>query len=166
VASAFGPDAVLTQAYLLNQAVRAGSVLEATVHRPVLQALGAKQFPAFVLDSGIVFNDRDISADARMVRVWKDLLEPVLQRHGKFDLPADGVAFDIRYYHRAYADEEDLRARIAREGRGQSERAVFFFSLEDLRALLEKRLTAQELLDRSVIMRDGRRCTLRLPQER
>jgi len=163
VAKHFGPEAVMMQAYLLNEASRNGTILESTVHKPELLDHNGHKHLFFALDSGIVFNDNEVTQSARVLRVWQAIVLHSIQRFDKLPFAADGLAFDIRYHHRRYADEQDLRDRIPTEGRGTPEAADFFFLLRDLRDLIQHQLTEQQLLARSEVLVDGRPYVLQVP---
>lgn len=155
VAHRFGPDAVLMQTYLLNEAARNGSVLEATALAPALETRNGRRYLVFVLDSGIVFNDRSLSAGQRLRRVWQDIIARCLWRFTSLTLPAEGLGVHVRYHHKAYADEAALRASLASEGRGEAETAAFYFATADVEALVAKALTSGDLLARSESLLNG-----------
>jgi hypothetical protein len=151
VARTYGHDAVLLEGHLLQLAIRSGSVREATVSVPGVEERDGKRFVAFKLETGIVYNDREVSPPSRAVRVWSDIVEATLRKFHSLSVSADGIAFLVSYEHKAYIDESDLRAHLS-EDRGESESAVFYLSLSDIRELLAEQIAAQQLIDRSTIL--------------
>jgi len=162
VQTKFGSDAVLLEGHLLGYAIRSGSVLEAKISVPGLQEREGKQFLAFNLETGIVYNDREIAASARVVRIWADIIEATLHRFHTLTLTADGIVLLVGYAHKSYADEADLRAHLD-EGRGTLELAAFYLPLADVRELLAEHITGQQLADRATITVDGEPTRLLLP---
>jgi len=160
---AYGKDAVALEGQLLGQAVRSGSILPAVVAVPGIRERDGARFLAFDLDTGIVFNDRDTTAEQRPAEVWTQIVVPSLQQFAALKLPADGVAFLISYRHRPYADLAELRAHL-RDDAGPTEVAAFYVRLADAAELAAKRITSQQLVDRSVVLVDGTARRLRVPE--
>jgi hypothetical protein len=150
----FGADAVMLQGHLLGQAIRGGSIVDAAVSVGDAEERGGKRFLTFRLDTGIIFNDRDVAAPARLARLWTDIVETSLRQFRTLTVPADGIAFLLGYTHKPYADEADLRLHL-RDGHGDAEAAAFYLLLPDVSELIAKRITPQELLDRSSVLVNG-----------
>jgi len=150
----YGRDAVLMQGHLLGQAVRSGSVLAAEIGVAGVEEREGKRFLTFKLDTGIVYNDRDVVAAARSARVWSDIVEGTLRQFRTLSVPADGVAVLVGYTHKPYADLADLRAHLG-EGHGDPEAVAFYVLLSDVAALNADHLTAQQLVDRSAVLVNG-----------
>lgn len=151
VQTKYGADAVMLEANLLQQAIRGGSILEAVVSVDGLEERAGKRFLAFKLETGIIYNDRSISAAARPGRAWTDIVEATLRKFLTIRLPADGLAVTLDYNHKAYADEADLRTHLS-AGHGDLETAVFYLLLADVTEFVADRITAQQLIDRSTVL--------------
>jgi hypothetical protein len=152
VARLYGPHAVILQTALLNEAVRNGSILEARVEKPAVERRDGKKYIAFVLESGIVFNDRSVSASERVQRTWREIVAAALRRLTEIELRADGVAVCVGYHHRSYADEQQLRAELP-AGRGEAERLSFYVPMPDASRLARGESEADEVLPRVVVLR-------------
>lgn len=150
----YGNDAVMIEGFLMGQAIESGSVLETAVGVSGVEEHAQHKYLTFKLDSGIVYNDRELDADARLARTWTRIIEPTLRRFKTIDVPADGVSFAISYTHKPYTDEPDLRAHLS-EGHGEPEDAVFYLLTRDLSELMASRISAQQLVDRSIVTADG-----------
>jgi hypothetical protein len=162
VARAFGPHAVILQTALLNEAVSHGSLLEAKVAAPAYQQRDGKDYVAFVLDSGIVYNDDSVAAHERALRTWRELVAPALRRVTELQFPKrlDGVAVSVGYHHRPYADERQLRAELP-EKRGEAETTSYFIPLEDAVRLARGTADADMVLPRVITVRNGEVVDLR-----
>ena len=57
----YGSDAVLMEGHLLGQAIRSGSILEAVISVSGVEERDGKRFLAFKLETGIVYNDREVA---------------------------------------------------------------------------------------------------------
>lgn len=150
----YGSDAVMLEGHLLGQAVRGGSVMEAAISIPGIEERAGKRFLAFKLETGIIYNDRVLSAAARPARAWTDIVETTLRRFQTVSVPADGIALLLGWSHKDYADEADVRAHL-REDHGQVEAAAFYLLLPDVAELIARRISAQELIDRSTVLVNG-----------
>ncbi|MFI5397213.1 MAG: hypothetical protein ACHQ9S_16870 [Candidatus Binatia bacterium] len=150
----YGPDAVMMEGHLLGQAVRGGSIVDAAISLPGVEERGGKRFLAFKLDTGIIYNDREVSAALRPARVWSDIVEATLRKFQTLSLPADGVVFQLEYAHKEYDNEAELRAHL-HDGRGSPEAAAFYLLISDVTELINNRITSQQLLDRATVLIDG-----------
>jgi hypothetical protein len=161
VQKTYGSDAVMMQGQLLGQAIRSGSILEAGISIPGVEERSGKRFLAFKVDTGIIYNDRELSAAERPARAWTDIIEVSLRKFRQLSLPADGVAIMLTYNHRPYADLTDMRARL-HEGHGALESLTFYLLLADVGEMSAERISAQELVDRSTVLVDGAPIRVRL----
>jgi hypothetical protein len=150
----YGSDAVLFEGHLLGHAIRGGSVTEAAISIPGFEERDGKRFLAFKLDTGIVYNDREVNAAARPARVWSDIVETTLRKFNTLTVPADGIALLLAWSHKDYRDEADLRAHLG-EDHGQTEAASFYLLLSDVTGLIARRITSQEIIDRSTVLVNG-----------
>ena len=162
VAEKYGPDAVLLQAYLLNECLRTGSILETAVSAPTVAVHAGHTYLAVTLDSGLIFNDRTARRETRILRVWRQVVERALRRYDTLHLRTDGIAVRVNYHHRRYVDEAHLRADL-RAGRGKPETVLFYLLTADILGLLRHQLSSREFLDRSRVLVDGQPYTLQLP---
>ncbi len=160
----YGKDAVALEGQLLGQAARSGSVLPAVISVPGIRERDGTRFLAFDLDTGIVFNDRDTTAEQRASEVWTQIVVPSLRQFPTLTLPADGVALLISYRHRPYADLAELRTHL-RDDPGPTEAAAFYVRIKDAAEFTATRITSQQLVDRSTVLVDGtaRRLTVTEP---
>jgi hypothetical protein len=150
----YGSDAVLLQGHLLGQAIRSGSILEAEITVSGLEDRGGKRFLAFKLDTGIIYNDREVAPPERPRRAWTDIVEVTLRQFRNLSVPADGVAVLVGYTHKPYADLADLQAHL-NEGHGDPEAGAFYVLVADIVELNADHITAQQLVDRSTILVNG-----------
>jgi len=151
---AYGRDAVMLHATLLAQAIRSGAVTEVEIAAPGIEERDGKRFLAFHLDTGIVYNDREINAEARLAHLWTDIVEGTLRTFRALSVPADGVVFALRYSHKPYADEPDLRAHLHAPP-PVVQAATFYLLLGDISERLSQHLSSQQLADRAVVLVDG-----------
>lgn len=150
----YGSDAVMLEGHLLGHAVRTGSVGEAAVSVGGFEERDGKRFLTFKLDTGIIYNDREVSAAARPALVWSEIVEASLRKFRTLTVPADGVALTLGYAHRPYADEAELRAHL-RDQPGDPEAAVFYLLVSDVSELIADRITGQQLVERSTAFLNG-----------
>ena len=150
----YGRDAVLIEGHLLGLAVQAGSILEAAISVPGVEERSGKRFLTFKLDTGIIYNDRELTRPGRAARAWRDIVEGSLRKFRSLTVQADGLALLVGYTHKEYVDEAELRARLG-EGHGESEATAFYLLIEDVAELLADRITGQQLIDRSTVLIDG-----------
>jgi len=154
VARAFGPDAVILQTALLNEAVRNGSLLEARVDAPAYTERDGRKYVVFTLESGIVYNDNSVSAEERVRRTWRDIVATAFRRLPELNIKGDGVAVSVGYHHRSYEDERHLRDELP-EKRGEAEKVSYFVGLEDAHRLVKGTADADAVLHRTAIVRGG-----------
>jgi hypothetical protein len=150
----YGSDAVLMEGHLLGQAVRSGSILEAVISVTGVEERNGKRFLAFKLETGIIYNDRELAPHERSARAWTDIVETTLRKFHKPSVPADGIAILISYTHKPYTDFSDLRAHL-NEGHGEPEALAFYVLVPDIVELNAERITAQQLIDRSTFLLNG-----------
>jgi hypothetical protein len=150
----YGRDAVLIEGHLLGLAIQSGSMLEANISVAGVEERAGKHFLTFKLDTGIIYNARELTSSGRAARAWRDIVESSLRKFRSLTVQADGLALLVGYTHKEYVDEADLRARLT-EGHGESEAAAFYLLMEDIAELLADRITGQQLIDRSTVLIDG-----------
>jgi hypothetical protein len=158
----YGPDAVLMEGALLGQAIRSGSILEAVIAVPGVEEHNGKRFLAFKLETGIIYNDREVAPQERSMRVWSDIVEASLRQIRKPSFPADGLVVVVSYTHKPYGDLSDLRARL-KDSHGEPETAAFYLLTPDVIELNADRITPQQLMDRSTILLNGEPAHVTLP---
>lgn len=152
VARAFGPHAVVFQSALLNEAVRNGSLLEARVEKPAYQKRDGRKFVVFTLETGIVYNDNDVSAEERVRLVWSEIVAAALRRMTELELKAEGIGVRVGYHHRRYTDERSLRQELP-EGRGEAEQTTFFLQVEDAAGVANGTTPPDDVLGRVEVRR-------------
>lgn len=147
----YGNDAVMLEGHLLGHAVRNGSIIEAEVSVPGVEERDGKRYLAFKLDTGIIYNDRELTAANRPARLWSEVVEAALRQFRTMSMPADGIVLLLGYGHKDYVDEVDLRAHL-HEGHGEAEAAAFYLLLGDIGELIADRINGQQLIDRSTVL--------------
>ncbi|MBI4515678.1 MAG: hypothetical protein HY699_07675 [Deltaproteobacteria bacterium] len=150
----YGADAVMLEGFLMGHAIESGAVRETAVTVSGIQEYRQKRYLTFTLDSGIVYNDRELGADERLGRTWTRIVEPTLRRFRGLDLRADGLGLWINYTHKPYTDEADLRAHLS-QGAGEPEAALFYLLTSDLAELYAARITGQQLAERASVLVNG-----------
>jgi len=150
----YGSDAVLMQGHLLGQAIRSGSILEAVISVAGVEERNGKRFLTFKLETGIVYNDREVAPHERSARAWSEIVEVTLRQFHKPSVPADGVAVVVSYTHKPYADLADLHEHL-KEGHGEPEAVAFYVLVPDIVDLNAARITPQQLVDRSTVLLNG-----------
>jgi hypothetical protein len=150
----YGSDAVLMEGHLLGQAIRSGSMLEAVISVPGVEERNGKRFLTFKLETGIIYNDREVAPLERSARAWTEIVEVTLRQFHKPSVPADGIAVLLSYTHKPYADLSDLHAHL-HEGHGEPEAAAFYVLVPDIVELNANHITGQQLVDRSIFLLNG-----------
>jgi hypothetical protein len=150
----YGKDAVMMEGQLLGQAIRSGSIVDAVISIPGIEERDGRRYLVFKLDTGIIYNDREITTAARPIRLWTDVVEPSLRKFQALNLPADGVGLIVAYAHKGYADEADLRAHL-HESSGEPESVTFYVLSSDVAELTANRITAQQAVDRATVLVNG-----------
>lgn len=159
----YGSDAVLMEGALLGQAIRSGSIVDAVISVDGVEERNGKRFLAFKLETGIIYNDREVAANERSTRAWIEVVEASLRQFRKPSVPADGVAVVVSYTHKPYADLADLHEHL-KEGHGEPEAVAFYLLVSDIVDLNTDRITSQQLIDRSTVLLNGAPTRLVLPQ--
>lgn len=157
----YGADAALLQGLLLIHSLQGEAVF--TTESTILgfeQAQG-RRYVAFHLASGVVLDDKHLSREQRLERIWHVVLERTLLKYPKFQCPAEGVVVEIQYNHRPYDHAADLATS---DDAGPAERAKFYILESDLTEFLEHRLGAQQFLERSRILLDDQPVKLTLTE--
>jgi hypothetical protein len=154
VRSRYGADAVMIEGFLMGHAIEGGSVLETSVTVAGIEELNARRYLTFKLDTGIVYNDHDVSPETRTGRIWTRIVERTLRRFRSIKVPADGMQFFVTFTHRPYVEEPGWRVELNRD-HGTAESVAFYLSNSDVAEFLTARITAQQLLDRTTVLVDG-----------
>jgi hypothetical protein len=150
----YGKDAVMMEGQLLGQAIRSGSIVDAVISIPGIEEREGRRYLVFKLETGIIYNDRELTTAARPIRLWTDVVEPSLRKFQALNLPADGVGLIVAYTHKEYADEADLRAHL-HESSGEPESVTFYVLSSDVAELTANRITAQQAIDRATVLVNG-----------
>jgi hypothetical protein len=150
----YGRDAVMMEGQFLGQAIRSGSIVDAVISIPGFEERDGRRYLTVKLETGIIYNDRELAAATRPVRVWSDIVEPSLRKFQALNLPAEGVALVLTYAHKDYVDEADLRAHL-RDSPGDPESVAFYILNPDVAELSANRITAQQLIDRGTVLLNG-----------
>ena len=150
----YGRHAVMMEGQLLGQAIRSGSIVDAVISIPGFEERAGRHYLVVKLDTGIIYNDREVTAAGRPVRLWTDIVEPSLRQFQELKLPADGVALLLAYAHKPYTDEADLRAHL-RDSPGEAESVTFYVLSSDVTELTANRITGQQLIDRATVLLNG-----------
>jgi hypothetical protein len=158
----YGSDAVLMEGALLGQAIRSGSILEAVISVSGIEERNGKRFLTFKLETGIIFNDRQVAPHERFVRAWSEIVEASLRQFRKPSFPADGIVVVVSYTHKPYGDLADLHAQL-KEGHGEPEAVAFYLLTPDVVELNADRITPQQIIDRSTVLLNGEPAQLTLP---
>jgi len=150
----YGSDAVMLQGHLMSHAVRNGAVGETVSGVDGFEDRDGKRFVIFRLETGIIYNDRELDTASRPARAWTDIIEASLRTFHTLALPGDGIVLRLAYAHRGYDSEAELRTHL-REQPGTPETAVFYLMLPDVGDLLSDRITGQQLIERSTTLVNG-----------
>ena len=161
VRTKYGADAVMMEGFLLSLSIQNGAVLETAITIGEIEEHDTRKYLPFIVETGIIYNDRELSADSRLGRTWTRIIERSLRMFRSLDLPADGLRFAISYGHKPYVDESDLRTHL-REGHGDSESIVVYLLTADVHELLATKIDGQQLADRAVVLVDGKRQRIRV----
>jgi len=150
----YGSDAVMIEGFLMGHAIESGSVLETSVSVSGFEEHQAHRYLGFKLDTGIVYNDRDVPPALRPGRTWTRIVERTLRRFRSITVPADGLVFLVTYTHRPYDQGGDWRAELSHD-HGVSESVAYYLLNADLADFLAARIDAQQLLDRGSVLVNG-----------
>jgi len=150
----YGPDAVVMEGVLLSHAIQKGAVLETAVTVGDLEEREARKYLLFTVDTGIVYNDRELTPEARLGRTWTRIVERSLRTFRSLSVPADGLRLTLSYSHKSYVDEPDLRSHL-RDGHGEPESAVIYLTTNDVGDLIAAKIDGQQLADRAVVLLNG-----------
>jgi hypothetical protein len=150
-----GDDAVVVQTHLLLNAMQKGSVLTTGVRVDRVEEVEGKRYLAFVLETGLVFDDSTRDRTERAQILWATIMEPTLARlsDGLQVNQADGMVVQMQYFHRPYRSEDELRAHIHEPG--TSEEARFYVLSSDLDEVVRGNVTLRSLLAKTRTTIDG-----------
>ena len=150
----YGADAVVMEGVLLSHSIQNGSVLETAVTVGDIEERETRKYLLFTVDTGIVYNDRELTPEARLGRTWTRIVERSLRTFRSLAVPADGLRLTLNYSHKPYVDEPDLRAHLG-DGHGESESMVLYLLSHDVGDLIEAKIDSQQLADRAVVLVNG-----------
>jgi hypothetical protein len=151
----YGTEAAALQGYLLNYAIRGGSVLDASVSIAGIESRHERDYLVFKLETGIIYQEGAVSPPLRLARIWSDVVEPSLRRAAQMDLSANGIGFRVTYRSGPYTERADIQRQL-RAQRIRAEEASFYVSTGDVIELIAEEITAQELADRAEVQVDGK----------
>jgi len=152
--NSYGPDAVVLQLQLLHHAIHAGSILPAGVRVAGIEAHRAQRYLVYGVETGIVFNSSGVDRRQRVSRLWSGIVLEALGRLETCEVPADGIAVELTYFHRPYQRIEEIEDTV-RENPGQDERAAFYIRRSDILSFRQHDIDASELSSRSHARVDG-----------
>lgn len=156
----YGGDIALLQGLLLVHSLQGEAVLTTESRIVGFEKSEGRNYVACHVASGVVLNDRQqLTREQRLERIWHIVLERALAKYQNFSAPADGVAIEIQYNHRAF---ETISEVGKSDDVGPVERAKFYLATADLRDYLSQRVGPQEFLERSRILLDDQPVKLRL----
>lgn len=159
----YGPDTVTLVSWLLDSAVRSGSVLTSSAKVDGDEIYQEKKFLVFQVDTGIIFNTEKMDQNGRLTALWEKILARTFARLETLKVPADGVTIRLLYHSKSFPETESLAEQI--DEPGPVEEAKFYFLTDQMRAFLSKELSPQALLTRSQVLVNGSPVTLILPDE-
>jgi len=150
----YGEDALILQLQLLRNAIHADSILAAAIRVDGVQSHANRRYLAYTVETGIVFHTTRVDQQKRIEHVWNRVVLPSLTPLRACDVPADGVAIELSYFHRPYADAAELDSTV-QEDSGQGERVAFYLLRDDIVAFNDTKLSAARLYERAHPIVDG-----------
>jgi hypothetical protein len=158
----YGDDAIVIETQLLLNAMRSGSLRATAVSVTGVRLDEDKRYLVFLVDTGLVFDSATRDQTTRVHMLWETIMAPTLGhlRQG-LRVPADGIKVAMRYHHRPYRTEEELRASL--NELGTAEETDFYVLGPDVDALLRQTETAHTLLARTRVTVDGARRAVPAP---
>jgi hypothetical protein len=157
----YGPDTVTLVTWLLDAAVRSGSVLPASVRVSGYETREGIKFLAFRVETGLIFNTRVLDQTQRLAVLWGKVLEKAFAPLDTLRVPADGVMIELIYHYKSYADTDELSEHV--DEPGTLEGAKFYFRGDPLRAFLNEELSPQTLLTHTQVLVNGTPVNFALP---
>jgi hypothetical protein len=151
---AHGSAAVALQVQLLHHVIRSDSLLAAGVRVGGVETIRAHRYLIFFVETGMIFHSERTDASQRLRRVWSDVVVPAVDHVDGNDLPAEGIAIELQYAHRPYADLDELISTAA-DNPGRSEAAALYLLRSDMQAFRRDEIDADELLARAAPRIDG-----------
>jgi hypothetical protein len=148
----YGEDAVVMQAQLLLNTLRHGSQLAAGVRIAGVEEFRGTPYLRFVLETGLVFDDRTRDRNARVHMLWAAIMEPTLASVETLEISAEGVAVDMQSHHRPYETNRALRATI--DDPGTVEHVTFYVRAADVNAVRAAAGATRELFGRALVVVD------------
>lgn len=159
----YGPDTVSLLSWLNDASIHhRHSVLTATVRVDGKETRENLSFLIFKVETGVIFNTQTTDQPQRLANLWEHVLVKSLSHFETFKVPTDGIMIDLLSHCKAFAEKDDLADHI--DDPGVIEEVKFYFSGDPLRAYLEKKLSANELLGKAQILINGAPTVWKLPE--
>jgi hypothetical protein len=159
----YGPDTVSLLSWLNDASIHhRHSVLTATVRVDGKETRENLSFLIFKVETGVIFNTRTTDQPQRLANLWETVLAKALSHFETFTVPTDGIMIDLLSHCKAFAEKDALAEHV--DDPGPVEEVKFYFAGGPLRAYLEKKLSAHELLGKAQILVNGTPTTWRLPE--
>ena len=149
----YGEHAVLIETQLLINAMRNGSLRATAVGVDGVRPYREQQYLSFDVETGLIFDSATRDETHRIQMLWSTIMVPTLERLTALTVPADGIAVRMRYHHRPYRTQDELRSTI--EQLGTAEETNFYLLTGDVDALVKHSVTAVDLLTRARVTVDG-----------
>lgn len=149
-----GIGAASLQGYLMGNSVSAGSQLEVAVSIAGVESRKGQQYLAYVLDTGIVYQEAEVTKREQLSHIWSDVVDPSLRKAAYMHLSGDGLALRVRSYRGRFSDRADI-ARAVKAQRLRPVEMVFVLPFDAIRAFVDGRLSARELTEKGEIEVDG-----------
>lgn len=154
----YGEDAVVIESQLLINAMRSGAQRATAVSVEGVTRDRGKRYLVFIVETGLVFDSQTRGERVRIRMLWATIVAPTLERLAGLQVPADGIKVVLRYHHRPYRSQYDLRASIDRPG--TPEETAFYVLTPDVAALATRDVTAPNLIARARVTVDGQERTV------
>jgi hypothetical protein len=150
----YGDDAIVIETQLLVNTMRNGSLRATEVRVDGVRREEEKRYLVFTVETGLVFDTTTRDETTRVHMLWEAIVAPTLAHltHG-LRVPAGGVQLVMRYNHRPYRTQQQLRATL--DDPGTAEETRFFVLAPDVDAVLARRETPHSLLARTRVTVNG-----------
>jgi hypothetical protein len=159
----YGPDTVSLLSWLNDASIHhRRSVLTATVRVDGKEMRENLSFLTFTVETGVIFNTQTTDQPQRLADLWQTVLAKALSHFETFAVPTDGIMIDLLSHCKEFPEQDDLANHV--DDPGPVEEIKFYFPGEMLRGYLGKKLSAQELLNKTHILINGAPTTWRLPE--
>lgn len=150
----YGDDAIVIETQLLVNAMAHGSVRATEVRVDGVRPHADRKFLVFAVETGLVFDSGSRDETTRVHLVWDGIVAPTLGHLQQgLRVPADGIAVVLRYHHRPYRTQDELRASL--ENPGTAEETTFYVLARDVDSLIRKTETPHSLVAQTRVTVDG-----------